>query len=92
MPETFSESTAITIKVGWLIAIVTLLMGLASTGGVLAYQVRELTLTMEKLSAQRQADLDAMARQAKEMSAQRTADREALIALTASLQGRGVLK
>lgn len=69
-----SDATAISIKLGWLITVVVLLMGLASSSGVLVYQVGELRAEVRTLAAQR------------------TADREALISLTSTLQGQGVLK
>jgi hypothetical protein len=42
MPNVVSDQSAITIKIGWLITLVGLLMALASSSGVLLYQVSEL--------------------------------------------------
>lgn len=60
MTPVVSDASAITIKLGWLITIVALLMGAASTGGVLAYQVSQLTTQVQALSAQRVADREAI--------------------------------
>ena len=76
-----SESTVVTIKLGWLIFIVTLLMGLASSSGVLIYQVSELHRELRDLKS---AQVAQMAEQQK--------NRESIIALTSTLQGKGVLK
>lgn len=81
MPNTISESSAITIKVGWLITIVGLLMSLAGSAALLGYQVRELRTQASNLQAQIES-----------MHKDQTSNREAIISLTATLQGQGVLK
>lgn len=55
MPPTVSDALAVTVNVKWLIGIVALLMGLASSSGVLLYQVHELRVQTEKLAAQQLA-------------------------------------
>ena len=55
MPPPLSEGTAITVKLGWLVSIVALLMGLASSSGVLLYQVSELRKETARLAVQQQA-------------------------------------
>jgi hypothetical protein len=55
MPKELSDATAITMRLGWLVAIVGLLMGLASSSGVLVYQVSELRAEVKSLTAQQQA-------------------------------------
>ena len=55
MPPTLSEATEITVKVGWLISLMALLMALASSSGVLVYQVSELRAEVKSLTAQQAA-------------------------------------
>jgi len=55
MPPTLSDATEITVKVGWLISIMALLMALASSSGVLVYQVSELRAEVKSLTAQQAA-------------------------------------
>jgi len=43
MPPSLSDSTAITINLKWAIGILAMLMALASSSGVLLYQVHELS-------------------------------------------------
>lgn len=49
MPDPLSDATAITLKVGWLVSIIALLMGLASSSGVLLYQVHELSAQVAQM-------------------------------------------
>lgn len=60
MPEPLSDGSVIAIKLGWLIAIISLLMGLASSSGVLVYQVHELSEQVSSLSKQRALDREAI--------------------------------
>ena len=50
-----SDASAVTVKLGWLLTIIGLLMGLASSSGVLLYQVHELRVQTDKLAAQQAA-------------------------------------
>jgi len=68
------DSTRITVSLNWLIATAGLLITIASSGGVLLYQVQS------------------MRGEIAEMHLEQTRNREAIIALTATLQGQGVLK
>lgn len=52
MPDPLSDATAITLKVGWLISIIALLMALASSSGVLLYQVHELSTQVADMHAE----------------------------------------
>lgn len=52
MPNPLSDSTAVTIKVGWAVSIIGLLMALASSSGVLLYQVSELRKQVETMHAE----------------------------------------
>jgi hypothetical protein len=55
MPAPVSEATTITLRLGWLLSIVGLLMGLASSSGVLLYQVSELRKETARLAEQQRA-------------------------------------
>jgi hypothetical protein len=48
-PKEMSDATVLNVSLKWLIGIVLLLMGLASTGGVLAWRVGELTTETKEL-------------------------------------------
>lgn len=74
MPKTLNDALAITVNVKWLIGIIILLMGIASSSGVLLYEIGELHTEVYGMRAE----------QAK--------NREAIISLTATLQGQGVIK
>jgi len=52
VPNPLSDSTAVTIKVGWAVSIIGLLMALASSSGVLLYQVSELRKQVETMHAE----------------------------------------
>jgi hypothetical protein len=52
MPGPVSEATTITLRLGWLLSIVGLLMGLASSSGVLLYQVHELSTQVAEMHAE----------------------------------------
>ena len=81
MPEPVSEKTAITVSLGWLIGIIGLLMGLASSSGVLIYQVSELNGQIGDVKKQNQVLQDKLEK-----------NRDDLIALTSTLRGQGVLR
>jgi len=55
MPPPLSDGTAITVTVGWAVSIIALLMALASSSGVLLYQVSELRKETARLAVQQQA-------------------------------------
>lgn len=55
MPPPLSDSTAVTINVKWAIGILAMLMALASSSGVLVYQVSELRAEVKSLTAQQAA-------------------------------------
>jgi hypothetical protein len=55
MPTTLNDGLTVAVNLKWAIAIVGLLMGLASSSGVLVYQVSELRAEVKALTAQQQA-------------------------------------
>jgi len=55
MPPPLSDGTAITINLKWAIGILGMLMALASSSGVLLYQVSELRKETARLAVQQQA-------------------------------------
>jgi hypothetical protein len=52
MPPPLSDKTAVTVSLGWLISIIVVLMGLASSSGILLYQVSELRKQVETMHAE----------------------------------------
>jgi hypothetical protein len=55
MPPTLNDGLTVAVNVKWLIGIIALLMGLASSSGVLLYQVSELRKDTARLEVQQQA-------------------------------------
>lgn len=52
MPAPLSDGTAITVHLGWAVSIIALLMALASSSGVLLYQVHELSTQVAEMHAE----------------------------------------